>query len=64
MSDHAQCVVCDAAINPYGQDTRCERCSEPCTICGGDVSLCQHPLQERADLEPKQLPNGRWSVAA
>jgi hypothetical protein len=25
---------------------------------------CDDAPVERADLEPKQLPNGRWSVAA
>jgi hypothetical protein len=28
------------------------------------VMLCKHPLPERADLDPKELPNGRFQVAA
>jgi hypothetical protein len=65
MSDLPSCSVCDTRIDPYGRDgVRCSRCAEPCPTCGRDVSLCVHPLAERADLDPKELPNGRFQVAA
>lgn len=52
---------------------------DECCTCGGLVGYAgerarKHPLrkhlactcpdEERADLTPKELPNGRWSVAA
>jgi predicted amidophosphoribosyltransferase len=46
VSSPAQCVVCDSAIDPYGQNVRCDRCAEPCHICGGNVARCGHPLAE------------------
>lgn len=50
MSLGAACTVCDARIDPCGRDgTRCARCNEPCTTCGGDVAYCQHPLQQPLD---------------
>lgn len=43
------CAVCDARIDVHGRDgTRCDRCSDPCTTCAGDVMLCDHPLPAHA----------------
>lgn len=43
------CVICDARLDPCGRDgTRCDRCSEPCRTCAGDVALCSHPLTPHA----------------
>jgi hypothetical protein len=64
MSMVNKCTVCDEPVNPYGGETRCDRCYQPCPTCRGDVMLCKHPLPERADLDPKELPNGRFQVAA
>lgn len=51
MSHRYTCTVCDAPMSPYGVGgTRCERCSEPCSTCAGDVALCAHPLP--ADGKP------------
>jgi hypothetical protein len=65
MSMIPKCVVCDSPVaNRYAPDTHCERCKRPCQMCGGMVQNCRHPLPECADLEPKELPNGRFQVAA
>jgi hypothetical protein len=40
----SRCTVCDERLPLSGQDTRCDRCADPCTICGGDVALCHHSL--------------------
>jgi hypothetical protein len=64
MSMIPKCVVCDRPVaNPYAPDTHCERCKLPCPTCGGRVAYCQHPLPV-LDLTPKELPNGRFEVAA
>lgn len=44
MSMIPGCVVCDRPISPYGGDCLCERCSQPCPTCGGDVARCTHKL--------------------
>lgn len=64
MSLITTCVVCDRLIHGYNGDCVCERCQQPCPTCGGDVAYCQHPLPERAQLDPKELPDGRFQVAA
>ncbi len=65
MSAVPTCVCCDARLDAHGRDgTRCDRCAEPCPTCDSDVMLCGHPLRERADLEPKEIGNGRFQVAA
>lgn len=63
MSLIPRCTVCDDGLNPYGQETRCARCSAPCPSCGGDVALCSHPLPL---TEVEQLPAraGRSRIAA
>lgn len=63
MSLLPTCTVCDALLKGYGNNTRCARCKLPCPVCGGNVSQCTHPL-ERADLDPKEIGDGRFMVAA
>lgn len=47
MSAVPRCTVCDARLDPYGRDgPRCDRCSEPCPTCGGNVANCLHPLAD------------------
>jgi hypothetical protein len=63
MSMVNKCTVCDEPVNPYGGETRCGRCCQPCPTCRGDVMLCKHPLPERADLEAEgtaERPLTRW----
>lgn len=56
MSMILKCVVCDDKIpNQYGGDA----------CCGGTrCARYEMTEQERADLEPKELPNGGFMVAA
>jgi hypothetical protein len=65
MSLRPLCFVCDQPVaSPYAPEAYCERCKQGCPVCGGDVAFCKHPLPERADLEPRELPSGRFQVAA
>lgn len=70
MSMIPGCVVCDRPISPYGGDCLCERCSQPCPTCGGDVARCVHPLPQieaqeaLLDLTVQQLACGTFRVAA
>lgn len=44
MSLLPTCVVCDALLRQSGTAV-CDRCKEPCQVCGGNVAKCQHPLR-------------------
>jgi hypothetical protein len=44
MSMIPRCITCDSKVDPWSADVQCARCSEPCRVCGKDVSLCTHPL--------------------
>ena len=54
MSLLATCSICDALLKGYGNNTRCERCSKPCPVCGGNRAQCHHPLED--------VPEDRWTV--
>jgi hypothetical protein len=61
----AQCVICDVALDPWGQNVRCDRCAEPCPTCHGDVARCHHKLVPFTPMRFDTAPDdGRNRVAA
>jgi hypothetical protein len=56
MSMIAKCAQCDSPLRPYGRDGGSSWCR--------DCREAERLIAERADLQPKKRPDGRWEIAA